>query len=165
MLMPPTPRLIRFRSGETIICTILDKNTDSTTGVTVLSVDSPMQILTIPVMNKKKEIQQVSIYLREWLDYSSDSIFTIPMDAIITTATPDAEILEDYNEAKLQADMNKISDEFKNITKQFYGGDDTKINEDSSGNLFDKEYNDTNEKESEHDDDTEEDDSEDEVGY
>ena len=57
MLMPPTPRLIRFRSGETIICTILDKNTDTTTGVTVLSVDSPMQILTIPVMNKKKEIQ------------------------------------------------------------------------------------------------------------
>ena len=143
-------RIVRLKNGETLISGILP-STDENFHI----MEHPMEITSIPVVGKKG-IESVNIFMQDWMEYSSDTVFKIPNDIILVNSTPDEEMLDEYFSALKKNELHRIQKDFENISKNYeYKTDKPLDSKDKAG------YNKSNEpyEEEEYDDELDEDDT------
>lgn len=114
-------KILRFKNGETVICSLAVD--DSNKNFYYYLLEQPMQINMLPVMSKKG-IQSMTIFMQEWLEYSSDRIFRIPEDVIMLIANPEEDMIDEYLDAIEKNEMHRIQRDFENISKN-YGKDNS----------------------------------------
>jgi len=114
-----TIKLVRLKSGETLICGYTSLPEENK-----IRIERPMQISSSVVMGKKGGVKGVNLYLRDWMEYSKDSLFELPTDTVMLIADPDSEIVMDYHDAIEQNDLYKIQQEFENVAKNYIGEKD-----------------------------------------
>lgn len=122
-------KLVRFRNGDTIICSFSTEKSESV----IYVLERPMQINMLPVVTKKG-IQSMTIFMQEWMEYSKDNIFKIPENVVMLVANPEEELIDEYLDALEKNDMHRIQREFEDISKNYDKKD---------GNYSDLEYNNT----------------------
>ena len=94
-------KILKLRSGESIIATILDSKNNQVT------IENPMimQVMSVPdpFLKFKREILTMS----NWLEYSKTKKVTIPEDWIALCLTPDAQTTKLYIAEVNQPDITK----------------------------------------------------------
>jgi len=94
-------KILKLRSGESIIATILDSKNNQVT------IENPMimQVMSVPdpFLKFKREILTMS----NWLEYSKTKKVTIPEDWIALCLTPDAQTTKLYIAEVNQPDVTK----------------------------------------------------------
>ena len=131
-------RIIRLKNGETVIAGFAY---NQMTGKVTL--ERPFQIASIPIMGKTG-VKSMSLYLKDWMEYSKDHLFAIPDDVIMLICSPEEELILDYLDAIEQTDLIKVQQDFDSIAKNYLGenGDEDDDNPQDIGynpnNLFDK---------------------------
>jgi hypothetical protein len=108
-------RILRLKNGDTIIAGF---SYNQTTGKVTL--ERPFQIASIPVMGKKG-VKSMSLYLRDWVEYSKDHMFSIPDDVIMLICNPEDELILDYKDAMEQTDLHKVQQDFDAIASNYLG--------------------------------------------
>jgi len=94
-------RILKLRSGESVIATVLDSKNNQVT------IENPMimQVMSVPdpFLKFKREILTMS----NWLEYSKTKKVTIPEDWIALCLTPDAQTTKLYIAEVNQPDVTK----------------------------------------------------------
>lgn len=142
-------KIVRFKNGDTIICGLTQADNE-------LLLTKPMQISMLPVVGKKG-IQSMSIYMQEWLEYAKESVFKIPADVIMLTATPEDEMVQEYTDALEKNELHRVQRDFDKISKNYEEYDDEEddnsstigYNQESYDEDEDSEYNDEDDYEEE----------------
>lgn len=110
--VPPATKIMRLRNGETLIATVQAFANDYV-------LEKPMIVVSMPVLNKAGKVERVGVYLRDWIEYSSDTYFTIPKEIVLVVAEPDKKMYDDYVEAKIHSDLQKAQDELKEVMQEY----------------------------------------------
>jgi hypothetical protein len=110
--IPPAVKVIRLRNGETLIATMQPLDTEYV-------LEKPMVVVSMPVLNKAGKVERVGVYLRDWIEYSSDTYFSIPKEIVLVMAEPDKKMYDDYVEAKIHSDLQKAQDELKEVMQEY----------------------------------------------
>jgi len=108
-------RIIRLKNGETVIAGFAY---NQMTGKVTL--ERPFQIASIPIMGKTG-VKSMSLYLKDWMEYSKDHLFAIPDDVIMLICSPEEELILDYLDAIEQTDLIKVQQDFDSIAKNYLG--------------------------------------------
>jgi len=101
-------RLVKLRNGELLIAGVTRIQSD-------YLLERPMSVIIVPQTNKKGEIMDTAVIFSNWIDFSIDTHFTIPADAVLTVATPDMTMLADYETAINNEDLNRMQTEFEDL--------------------------------------------------
>lgn len=109
---PPVTKIIRMRNGETIIATMQGMGTD-------YILERPMTIISVPAPDRTGKISKVGVFLKDWIDYTNDTYFTVPKDIVLCTAEPDTKMYADYIEAKIHSDLQKAQDELQQVMQEY----------------------------------------------
>lgn len=109
---PPVTKIIRLRNGETLIATMQGFGTE-------YIFERPMTVISVPTTDKHGKVSKVGVYLKDWIDYTNDTYFTVPKDIVLTTAEPDTKMYADYIEAKIHSDLLKAQDELQQVMQEY----------------------------------------------
>ena len=101
-------RLVKLRNGELLMAGVTRIQND-------YLLERPMAVIVIPQTNKKGEILNTAVIFNSWIDFSIDSHFTIPADAVLTLATPDLTMMADYTTAIQNEEINRMQNEFEDL--------------------------------------------------
>ena len=112
---PPLTKIVRLRNGETLIATMQGFGKE----VDYVLLEKPMSVVSMPVLNKAGKVERVGVYLKDWIEYTNDTYFTVSKDMILTIAEPDEKMMADYIEAKIHSDLQKAQDELKEVMKEY----------------------------------------------
>jgi len=94
-------KIIRIATGETLIAGL---NKDKTAFI----LHRPMTVVSENIYDKKTmKFIKTKVILTTWVEYSSDEVFFLPKNMVVTFADPDADILEMYVQAKTKEDVFK----------------------------------------------------------
>jgi hypothetical protein len=108
---PPATRIIRLRNGETLIATIQSIETN-------YMIERPMTIMSMPTTDRTGR-KKIGVFLKDWIDYTNDTYFTIPKDIVLVVAEPDVKMFDDYTEAKIHSDLQKAQDDLQQIMQEY----------------------------------------------
>lgn len=109
---PIDTKLLRLRSGETLITCLQEFDTGYV-------LEKPMLVTAVPLMGSKGEVKKVGLYLKDWIDYTDDTYFVIDKDIVLVAANPDKKMVEDYTEAKVQADIQRAEIELAETMQEY----------------------------------------------
>jgi hypothetical protein len=109
---PVETKLVRLRSGETLICCLQEFETGYV-------VEKPMSVTSVPLMDKQGMVQKVGVYLKDWIDYTDDTYFVITKDIVLVLANPDKKMVEDYIEAKIKSDIQRSEIELAETMQEY----------------------------------------------
>lgn len=109
---PVETKLVRLRSGETLICCLQEFETGYV-------IEKPMSVTSVPMMDKRGIVQKVGVYLKDWIDYTDDTYFVITKDMVLVLANPDKKMLEDYIEAKIKSDIQRSEIELAETMQEY----------------------------------------------
>ena len=94
-------KIIRIATGETLIAGL---NKDKTAFI----LHRPMTVVSENIYDKKTmKFIKTKVMLSTWVEYSSDEVFFLPKNMVVTFADPDIDILEMYDQAKTKEDIFK----------------------------------------------------------
>jgi hypothetical protein len=100
-------KLIRMMSGEVIVAGIANGGNDS------YIFEKPMVLVAVALPNQKPNMpQEVTVMLRDWMEFSDDVYYIIPKKAVMCIMKPNRDIVADYTQAKIQSDI--MSDMIEN---------------------------------------------------
>lgn len=100
-------KLIRMMSGEVIVAGIANGGNDS------YIFEKPMVLVAVALPNQKPNMpQEVTVMLRDWMEFSDDVYYIIPKKAVMCIMKPNKDIVADYTQAKIQSDI--MSDMIEN---------------------------------------------------
>jgi len=100
-------KLIRMMSGEVVVTGIANGGNDS------YIFEKPMVLVAVALPNQKPNMpQEVSVMLRDWMEFSDDVYYIIPKKAVMCIMKPNKDIVADYTQAKIQSDI--MSDMIEN---------------------------------------------------
>lgn len=99
-------KILKLKTGEVIISNI---KTHSKT----YCLNRPMNVITIPIMDKQGNIKSSNLILKNWIDYSKDEEFVIPKNQVIVVAEPEKDVISYYEETKLEDDLEKAQYELE----------------------------------------------------
>lgn len=105
-------KLIRLRSGETLIASLQEYETGYV-------IEKPMSVASVPLMDKQGMVQKVGVYLKDWIDYTDDTYFVITKDIVLVVANPDKKMVEDYTEAKIKSDIQRSEIELAETMQEY----------------------------------------------
>lgn len=93
-------KLIRMMSGEVIITGIVNGGKES------YIFEKPMLLMAVARPNQSSNLpQEVTILLRDWMEFSNDVYYIIPKNAVMCIMKPNRDIVADYTQAKIQSDI------------------------------------------------------------
>lgn len=93
-------KLIRMMSGELIVAGI------SNGGKGSYIFEKPMVLVAVASQGQKSNSpQQVTVMLRDWMEFSDDDYFIIPKGAVMCIMKPNKDIVADYTQAKIHSDI------------------------------------------------------------
>ncbi len=93
-------KLIRMMTGEIVVTGISNGGKDS------YIFEKPMVLLAVAIPNQKPNIpQEVTIMLKDWMEFSDDVYYIIPKKAVMCIMKPNKDIVSDYTQAKIQSDI------------------------------------------------------------
>jgi hypothetical protein len=90
--------------------------------------ERPMTVVSMPVLNSKGKVERIGVYLKDWIEYTNDTYFTIPKDIVLVMAEPDEKMYADYIEAKVHSDLQKAQDELKEVMKKYISNMEFPVN-------------------------------------
>jgi hypothetical protein len=94
-------------SGEVVVTGIANGGNDS------YIFEKPMVLVAVALPNQKPNMpQEVSVMLRDWMEFSDDVYYIIPKKAVMCIMKPNKDIVADYTQAKIQSDI--MSDMIEN---------------------------------------------------
>ena len=108
-------RILRLKNGDTIISGF---SYNQMTGE--ITLERPFQIASVPVMGKTG-VKSMSLFLRDWIEYSKDHVFTITDDVVMLICNPEDELILDYQDAIEQTDLMKVQQDFDSIAQNLIG--------------------------------------------
>lgn len=151
-------RLVKLRNGELLIAGVTRIQND-------YLLERPMSVIVVPQTNKKGEVLNTAVIFNSWIDFSIDTHFTIPSDAVLTLATPDLTMTADYTTAIENEEINRMQNEFEDLFESLdMSRESGKKDAAGGGNPADSGYNDPNQLPLEDDlDEGESDDSEEDI--
>ena len=94
-------RLLRMMTGEMLMSGISDGGKES------YILEQPMLLIAVQVSSKNTkpyEPEEVSVMLKDWIDFSSDNYIIIPKRAVMFVR-PNRDIVSDYLQAKMNSDI------------------------------------------------------------
>jgi hypothetical protein len=66
--------------------------------------EKPMIIIAVALPNQKPNmVQEVTIMLRDWMEFSDEEYYIIPKKAVMCIMKPNKNIIADYSQAKIQS--------------------------------------------------------------
>ena len=93
-------KLVRMMTGEIIVAGI------SNGGKGSYILEKPMVLVAVTSQNQKQNSpQQVTVMLREWMEFSDDDYFIVPKNSVMCIMKPNKDIVADYTQAKIHADI------------------------------------------------------------
>lgn len=129
--------MLKLITGELVI-----------SNVTVLTneylLENPMAVMFIPQTNKKGQIIDTNVLFNQWIEFSIDTHLKIPKSSVITIATPDTQMIQDYILAVKNQEMQWMQTEFNNLFSSLEAQEILRNNEDPNDKEVDMEYNDPN---------------------
>ena len=100
-------KLVRMMTGEMIVTGISNGGKES------YIFEKPMVLVAVALPNQKPNVpQEVSVMLRDWMEFSDDEYYIIPKKAVMCIMKPNRDIVADYSQAKIQSDI--MSDMIEN---------------------------------------------------
>ena len=100
-------KLVRMMSGEMIVTGISNGGKES------YIFERPMVLVAVALPNQKPNVpQEVTVMLRDWMEFSDDVYFIVPKKAVMCIMKPNRDIVADYSQAKIQSDI--MSDMIEN---------------------------------------------------
>jgi hypothetical protein len=110
--MPPATKILRLKNGEILIATVQYFGNDCV-------LERPMSMVSLPVIGKTGKMEKVGVYLKDWVEYSNDTYFTIPKEMVLVMAEPDQRMYADYLEAKIHSDIQKAQSELAEVMQEY----------------------------------------------
>jgi hypothetical protein len=93
-------KLIKMMTGEMIVTGI------SNAGIQSYVFERPMVLLAVALPNQKKNVpQEVTVMLRDWIEFSEDDYYIVSKKAIMCIMKPNRDIVADYTQAKIHSDI------------------------------------------------------------
>ena len=93
-------KLLKMMTGEMLMAGISDGGKDS------YILERPMVLVAVPLPNQKpNQPQEVTVMLRDWIEFSSDQYFIIPKKSVMCIMKPNKDIVADYAQAKIHSDI------------------------------------------------------------
>lgn len=95
-------RLLRMMTGEMLMSGISDGGKES------YILEQPMLLIAVQVSSKNTkpdEPEEVSVMLKDWIDFSSDNYIIVPKRAVMCIVRPNRDIVSDYLQAKMNSDI------------------------------------------------------------
>jgi hypothetical protein len=67
--------------------------------------ERPMILVAVPHPNQKvNQPQDVSVMLRNWMEFSTDDYYMVPKTSVMCIMKPNRDIIADYTQAKIHMD-------------------------------------------------------------
>lgn len=93
-------KLLRMMTGEILVAGI------SNGGKGSYILEKPMVLVAVAVPNQNKNApQQVTVMLRDWMEFSDDDYYIIPKSSVMCIMKPNRDIVADYTQAKIHSDI------------------------------------------------------------
>ena len=93
-------KLIKMMTGEMIVTGISNAGTQS------YVFERPMILVAVALPNQKQNVpQEVTVMLRDWIEFSEDDYYIVPKKAIMCIMKPNRDIVADYTQAKIHSDI------------------------------------------------------------
>lgn len=97
-------RLVRMMTGEVLITGISDGGKES------YVFERPMGIFVMQPRNESPEekssaFQEMTIVLREWMEFTDDKYIIVPKRGVMCIMKPNKQIVSDYAQAKINSDI------------------------------------------------------------
>jgi len=129
--------MIKLTTGELVVAS-----------VTVLANDylleNPMAVMFIPQTNKKGEIINTNILFNQWIEFSVDTHLKIPKSSVITIATPDSQMVQDYLLSVKNQEIQWMQTEFNTLFDSLEAQEILQNDQNPNDKEVDMEYNDPN---------------------
>ena len=82
-------KVLKFRNGELVIGKTVECEDN------MIEITDPIAVVAVPVI--QETIQGETFVLKPWIGISSNSMFVVPMDAILTVGELKLPLLKQYN--------------------------------------------------------------------
>lgn len=92
-------KMLRLTTGETLVSGIGDH------GKNTYILERPMLLSVMVVDQDDSMPQQVSVGLKDWIDFCADDYIPIRKDLVVCIVKPVAGIVSDYMQAKINSDI------------------------------------------------------------
>ena len=92
-------KMLRLTTGETLVSGIGDH------GKNTYILEKPMLLSVMVVDQDDSTPQQVSVGLKDWIDFCADDYIPIRKDLVVCIVKPVAGIVSDYMQAKINSDI------------------------------------------------------------
>jgi len=93
-------RLIRLMTGEMLMAGISDG------GKLSYVLECPMILIAVTSPKQRdNQIQEVSVMLKNWIEFTADEYYIISKKAVMCIMKPTKDILADYIQAKIHSDI------------------------------------------------------------
>lgn len=113
---PPEYKILRMYNGDILISSVTSEKNK-------YILFRPMTIISVNLVDTNTNKKQKGIGLKDWMEYSSDGMFYVLKSSVVTVGTPDEDIVELYEEAKIIEDENDLEDEIiEKMKKEMRGG-------------------------------------------
>jgi len=109
---PPLTKIVRLRNGEMLIATVQVFGNE-------YILERPMTVVSMPVLNKAGKVDRIGVYLKDWIEYSTDTYYAIPKELVLVVAEPDKKMYADYIEAKIHSDLQKAQEDLKEVMQEY----------------------------------------------
>lgn len=93
-------RMLRMITGETLIAGLGDSK-DS------YILETPMILFVVPVKQGDGDREEVSVMLKDWIDFSQEKLFFVPKTAVVCITIPNKILISDYHRARIGTDSMK----------------------------------------------------------
>ena len=98
-------RMLRMITGETLIAGLGDSKD-------TYILETPMILFVVPVRQGDGEREEVSVMLKDWIDFSQEKLFFVPKTAVVCITIPNKILISDYHRARIGTDTMKDEFEF-----------------------------------------------------
>ena len=82
-------KVLKFRNGDLVICKTVECEDN------MIEITDPIAVVAIPIV--QEAMQGETFVLKPWIGVSSNNMFVVPMDAILTVGELKLPLLEQYN--------------------------------------------------------------------
>ena len=112
-------RIVRLVTGETLVAGI------SLMGNSNYVLERPMVIVTVATSIDGGPLHQMEIAFKNWIDFTSDDYVTVKRSLVACIARPLKEIVADYAQAKISADIARAENEMGKTSPDKFDADVT----------------------------------------
>lgn len=104
-------KILKLKSGDSIICEISEYNPDR------LLLYRPMMFKTVTMLDHRMNPTDI-LFMRNWAEYSTDQTVEIPTDIIVAEFTPDRGITNVYEMEKIKQDFPEVYEKMKRLREE-----------------------------------------------